>query len=174
MFSLGLGLMFTGIAIGPTLGGLLIHATRQVISVFYAASVVHFLYAILVWMVIPESLTSSQMAASRRKHAVDMQQDLTDAPVAVNILVRIKRMFKFLSPLAVFIPEKAEKGRNVLQTQKRDWSLSLLAASYGFTMLILVRIFYLRFELPLIDELSRARIPINFNSPHLLLAGPQK
>lgn len=153
MFSLSLGLMFTGIALGPTLGGLLIHVTQQVISVFYAATVIHLLYAIVVWALIPESLTSLQMATSRRKHAVEMQQDLTDTPVAVSILVRLKRMFKFLSPLFVFIPEKLEKGRNVLKTQRRDWSLSLLAASYGCTMLILVCIFRFRCEASLFDEL---------------------
>jgi MFS family permease len=149
MFSLGLGLMFAGIAIGPTLGGLLIHVTGQVISVFYAATAIHLLYAILVWTLIPESLTSSKMAASRRKHAVEMQGEITGAPVAVSILVRIKRIFKFLSPLAVFVPDKVGKGRNILHSQKRDWSLSLLAASYGFTMLILVRIYRIEFRITL-------------------------
>src|ERR1700683_4553751 len=104
-FSLFLGLFFTGMALGPTLGGLLIRVTSNVLSVFYAATILHLIYAVFVWIIIPESLSRTKMVASRVRHQQELR-DLKEARegVAVGLLVRVKRLFGFLSPLTMFIP----------------------------------------------------------------------
>lgn len=98
----------------------------------------HVIYATLVWFIIPESLSQNQMAASRDRH----QEELTKLReeregVVVGVLVRIKRIFGFLSPLAILVPRPVEGG-NPLKCRKRDWNLTLVAAAYGFTIMTMV------------------------------------
>ena len=51
----------------------------------------------------------------------------------------VKGALGFLSPLDVFSP--VTEGRaNGFKCTERDWSLSLLAAAYGFTIMIMVSI----------------------------------
>ena len=63
-FSLMLGLLFCGMALGPTLGGLLISRTNNILSVFYAAATLHATYALLALFVVPESLTKERAKAN--------------------------------------------------------------------------------------------------------------
>lgn len=140
MFSLSLGLLFTGMALGPTLGGLLIRFTGKTLSVFYVATALHFIYACLVWLIIPESLTATQMHKSAVKYDGELRETAHDREInpAVGLLVRIKRLFAFLSPLTVFMPEIVENGANPLKKKKRDWNLTLIAAGYAFTISLMV------------------------------------
>jgi MFS family permease len=133
--------MFTGIALGPTLGGLLIRATHDVLSVFYGSTIIHFIYAIFAWIIIPESLSQFQMLASRVRHQEQLRE-LKEARegVTVGVLVRIKRLFGFLSPLTVFMPAHT-KEHNPLKEHKKDWNLTLVAAAYGLTIMIMVSFF---------------------------------
>jgi hypothetical protein len=57
---------------------------------------------------------------------------------AVGLLVRIKRLFAFLSPLAVVMPKIVANRTSPLKKTTRDWSLTLIAAAYGFTIFIMV------------------------------------
>ena len=129
VFSLSLGLIFAGFAIGPTLGGLLIRYTHHTLSVFYAAAMMHALYAFVVWFFIPESLTPEQMKESVAKRRERLQ---SENGVRVGML---KRMFGFLSPLSIFIPQKI---RDYPLKRGRDWDLTLLVVAYGFTATIMV------------------------------------
>jgi len=103
-FSLFLGVMFMGVACGPSLGGLLLRATQDVLSVFYGSAIMHLIYIAFVCIIIPESLSGARMAASQVRYLEEMRQ-LKEARegVAVGILVRIKRLFGFLSPLTMFM-----------------------------------------------------------------------
>ncbi|CDO72941.1 hypothetical protein BN946_scf185002.g126 [Trametes cinnabarina] len=74
VFSRYLGLLFTGMAIGPTLGGLAIRLSRTFISVFYIAAGLHLVYAFLIWFVIPESLSPAEMHAARGRHAEEERE----------------------------------------------------------------------------------------------------
>jgi hypothetical protein len=47
----------------------------------------------------------------------------------------LKRMFGFLSPLSIFIPQRIRD--NPLK-RGRDWDLTLLVVAYGFTVTIMV------------------------------------
>ncbi|RDB23050.1 putative membrane protein C14C4.07 [Hypsizygus marmoreus] len=140
-FSLSLGLLFTGMAIGPTFGGLLIRATGKTLSVFYAAGLAHLIYALMVWFIIPESLLRQQMNQSQVKYDDELHDMARDREVnpAVGFLVRVKRLFAFLSPLTVFLPEIKERrpGDNPLKRKKRDWNLTLVAAGYGMAVTVM-------------------------------------
>ncbi|KAF9053900.1 MFS general substrate transporter [Hymenopellis radicata] len=133
VFSLSLGLMFSGMGIGPTLGGLLIRVTGNILSVFYFTTLTHFVYAFLIWFIIPESLTQAQRRMSRVKH----DHSIVVAREGQNKwTVWMKRIFGFLSPLSVFMPE-VTAGTNPLKTSRRDWNLTLVAFAYGFTLTLI-------------------------------------
>jgi MFS family permease len=141
VFSLSLGLMFTGMAIGPTLGSLLIHFTGQTISVFYAALIIHFIYSIFIWTFLPESLPQKRMDHSKAKYASELSivaQERERNP-AVGLLVRSRRLFAFLSPLTIFMPmEEKNVGGNPLKSPKKDWNLTLMALGYAITISVMV------------------------------------
>lgn len=162
-FSLMLGLLFTGVALGPTLGGLLMRATGSVLSVFYAATLLHMLYAILIWVMVPESLTKDQMLASRTRHNQEIQK-LKEARegIAVGILVRIRRLFNFLSPLTLFVP-KAVEGQNPSNWFKRDWSLLCTGLAYGFLVSLLVSCFEDGFQVGLLIRIRTGFLSVQIS-----------
>ena len=55
IFAHFMGIVYGGIAVGPTLGGLMVKRTNNILSPFYFALGVHLLYALFVGFVIPES-----------------------------------------------------------------------------------------------------------------------
>jgi hypothetical protein len=124
--SLSMGLLFFGIALGPTLAGLIIRASHQVLFVFYAATAMHTIYAVFIWTVCPESLSKEQMAASKRKY---------DAQVGEYAGGR--RVFGFLKPLAIFLPTTAENG---FGKQVKNWNLALIALAYASTIMLMASI----------------------------------
>lgn len=128
IFSLFMGLLFAGMSLGPTLASLIISLTGRALSVFYAAAAVHVVYALCVWFVIPESLSESQMAETRGRHADEAGRGSGGAGLG--------RLLSFLAPLALFVPTAVED--NPLKKGKRDWSLVLLAAGYGMAVTIKV------------------------------------
>lgn len=133
--SLALGLIFTGIALGSTFGGLLIRFTHTTMSVFYAATAAHVLFGVFLWFIVPESRTRSQMKQSVLKHQEEAKQ-LSYAS-AVPVSVRIRRIFKFLDPLSIFFPE-LHKSNLRTRVRRRDWSLPLVALAYGSAVSVAV------------------------------------
>lgn len=126
MFSLLVGLLFSGMSIGPTLGSVIINRTHNVLVVFYVATSVHILNACFIWLVVPESLAPMQMQQARKLH----EDALRSASVKKAFL---KRVFSFLEPLALLLPASGGKNR-----QRGDWSLSLLVLANGFVLLLFV------------------------------------
>ena len=64
------GCMYTGIAVGPVLGGLIIKATGDILTIFYVAFVCHLTFIVFTSSVVPESLSQSrQLIARERYHA---------------------------------------------------------------------------------------------------------
>lgn len=125
-------------ALGPTMGGVLISVTNNILSVFYLSIVLHMVYAILVWFFIPESLHKNQMIASRLRHKEELNTlKVSREGVAAGFTVRFKRAFEFLSPLALFVPPRVEEEHPV-RGWKRDWNLTFVAAAYGLVVLIIV------------------------------------
>ncbi|KAF9444748.1 MFS general substrate transporter [Macrolepiota fuliginosa MF-IS2] len=139
IFSLSLGLVFTGMAIGPTLGALLIRSTGQILSVFYVSAGSHLIYAFLVWFILPESLSLSYRLRARAKYAEEVQVDSSgrNRSFTVRLLVVTRRLFAFLSPLSVLSPEVKDSSSNPLKKRKRDWNLTLLGIAYALTTSIM-------------------------------------
>ncbi|KAJ6623481.1 hypothetical protein B0H10DRAFT_2162474 [Mycena sp. CBHHK59/15] len=137
VFSLFLGLVFGGMGLGPTLGGLLVRFSHSLLSVFYLATTIHALYALFIWLLCPESLTKLQMqsAAIQYTEALRLLPNEQDP----TLLFRIKSLFSFLKPMTIFFPVSLESSPNFnpLKGRKRDWNLTLLAAAYGFTLSIM-------------------------------------
>ncbi|KDR73680.1 hypothetical protein GALMADRAFT_251460 [Galerina marginata CBS 339.88] len=139
IFSLSLGLLFTGVALGPTLGALLIRFTGQTISVLYVASSLHVAYGMLVWVAMPESLSKKKMDEAKAKYAAELletENERQGKPL-VGILVRLRRLFSFLSPLTIFMPEEEKRTLNPLKRPKKDYNLTFMALGYGFTVSLL-------------------------------------
>ncbi|KAJ7581089.1 major facilitator superfamily domain-containing protein [Mycena floridula] len=126
-FSMALGLMFVGFACGPTLGGLLIKYTGNILSVFYFAATAHTVYALFMFFVIPESLTRAQMRKSATKYA-DEHLEMARTRAQQGFFARLSPLLSFLTPLAIFSPTM---GSNRLKGRARDWNLICIAIAYG-------------------------------------------
>lgn len=139
MFSLFLGLMFIGIGFGPTFGSIIVRATGTPISVFYVATAQHLVYAMLIALVVPESLSLRRMLEARRLHRESLDV-ARRTPKDHGLLASAKKLFNFLSPLALFFPKPTKADANPLKPSKHNWNLVLLAISYGCTISLMVRI----------------------------------
>lgn len=140
IFSLALGIMFVGVALGPVIGGILIRATGSTLSTFYLAAAVHALHAASMFLIVPESQTKARAsgAQKRRQVSLDRRNDS-----ALSVASVFKSAMKFFSPLAVLLPERISADGNPLKRSKRDWSLCFIAASYGFTMSLMGLVTYI-------------------------------
>ena len=169
VFSLQVGLLFVGMAIGPTLGSIIVRTTRgvlsplnNVLSVFYVATVIHILYAMMLWFVVPESLgerarvvckeerqrEKEEAAAKERREAEEFARSSENGQWGATIfwsLLRFKRISAFFSPLHVFLPVEVDTETevpgepNTKVRPKKDWNLTILAVGYAFYQMIMVR-----------------------------------
>jgi hypothetical protein len=129
MFSLLSGMMFIGIAIGPTVGGQLVKHTGNILVVYYLGLGIHAALALAFWLAIPESHSPKQLAAARRKysaaHAAFDASRKTFGARALAIAITPLR------PLAVFAPVTATSSNGSGKTEDRDWNLTFLAGALG-------------------------------------------
>ena len=101
-------------------------------------------FSLLAFFALPESLSEERQIEAREKHAADqeqlkerLQQTKDASPKSYLIQSRIISAFSFLRPLAMFLPRKADDAREGVHivrdtsTNRREWSLTLLAASYA-------------------------------------------
>ena len=115
----------------------MIRFTGTFIYVFYISAALHVIYALAVWFVIPESVSRVEMleARKRRKMADD---EYRASRAHGGVLVLLKRMFSFLTPLSVFLPVEISSG-NPAKGKRKDWSLFVVIIAYGFTVSLVVR-----------------------------------
>ena len=139
VFSMNLGLLATGMALGPTIGGLLIHFSGQVLSVFYLAGSLHLMYSFLVWFIIPESLAKGHMELAKARYAESLPRVDPNSSLVVKFTRIARRLFSFLRPLAILGPTKKVPG-STLKGRRKDWNLTLLAVAYGFTIALAVSV----------------------------------
>jgi len=147
-FSIVTGFLFAGVGVGPTLGGLLIKATNNVLSPFYVSISVGLTFALLTFFALLESLSRARQMECRRTHALAVQhlkeeaKVQTDTTSSFQLVVknRLKRSLTFLQPLMLFFPRRIDQGhpegvhilkQAVTDSQGREWSLTLLAMAYG-------------------------------------------
>ncbi|KAH8985716.1 MFS general substrate transporter [Lactarius akahatsu] len=119
IFSRLLGVLFTGVALGPSLGGLIEHLSGKLYVVFYIALGLHVITACFFWLIIPESLLPAQMDFARRAHRASNQGRFPSW------------VFGFFAPLTVFAPVARKDGVTPQKSLKKDWSLTWLALSYA-------------------------------------------
>lgn len=133
-----MGFLFVGIAVGPTIGGLLISQTGDLLSVYYLAASIHLAYLVAVLFVVPESLSKEEMANNRGAHAERIKRELEQerrggSGIRYWCWTAIKRAFFFLKPLRVFLPRKRA---GTLRGSNRN--LTFLMISYSLIALIMV------------------------------------
>jgi hypothetical protein len=94
--------LFTGIALGPYLFGLLIKHTGKVLDVFLAVLVLHGIYLFTLFFLIPESLSKERQNIARTKHLAKPQEG--DANFQRNFL-RELHPYNIFKPLAILWPK---------------------------------------------------------------------
>ena len=109
----------------------MIRQSGNLLTVFYYAFSNHFLFACMVWFIIPESIAPTQL--SRAKTAYHKSR----AQARGGIRGLLASLVSFLTPLKMFAPVTVAKGDNPLK-RRRDWNLTLLAASYGLVIMLMV------------------------------------
>lgn len=129
-------------ALGPTIGSLLIHVTKKILSVFYLSAVLHILYAISVFFLVPESLSPDQMKESQAKYA-EWEGGLetingNEQSVYIYVLLKLRAFFAFLTPLAVFLPIRNPDTLHPGKKARRDWSLTTMGIGYAFMISVTV------------------------------------
>ena len=105
--------------------------------VFYISTAIHVIYSLLVWFVIPESLSPADLRAAQARHKLDVEE-YRAAHAHGGPLVFLKRMFAFLQPLALFLPVDLNKGGNPAKGKRMDWNLTLLIIAYAFVVSLMV------------------------------------
>lgn len=129
-------------AIGPTLGGLLIHFTGSILSVFWLAIITGIVYGVMVLFVVPESVSSDERRAAQEIYAKssEVASSTNTSHISVSFLCRLRSLFAFLRPLQVLLPQTPPTlGPN--WATRRDWSMTLLAVSYALVVCMAVRQF---------------------------------
>ncbi|GAA5882021.1 hypothetical protein JCM1840_000403 [Sporobolomyces johnsonii] len=120
VFSLLGGLLFAGIAIGPSIGSLLIARSGSVLLPFYVALGLHLAYLGLLAGFLPESLSEARKETARRRHDAEVgareeAERIADDEAKKRGLGAVwrrragralARPFGFLRPLGLLLPVK--------------------------------------------------------------------
>lgn len=130
IFSRVHGLLFAGLALGPTIGGLAEHLSGKPYVVFYIALVAHVIIACFFWFITPESLLPAQMDAARRVKRASNEGYFSSWASG------------FFAPLTVFAPVAHKGGVTPQKSLKKDWSLTWLAFSFAPDSLVMGGIQY--------------------------------
>ncbi|KAJ6572082.1 major facilitator superfamily domain-containing protein [Mycena capillaripes] len=125
VFSFVLGTYLLGIGIGPIWGSFIIRTTHNLLSVFYLAAALRCIHALLIWLVLPESLTTMKMQRASLRHQENSSP--SDQP---TLWRRVQSLFFFLKPLSILLPEKIV-DENSAKFGRRDWNLTFLALAFG-------------------------------------------
>jgi len=122
------GLLFSGMAIGPWLGGRIIHYTGDLLSVFYFAAAVHILGGVYWILCVPESLPKhvrrANLAAQKERKAKQRAEGG----------LFIWHLFGFLQPLKMLLPKPVDKNN---LRKGWDWNLTLLALAHAFAIMMM-------------------------------------
>lgn len=94
------GCLFSGMAIGPVLGGLVVEATGSILSIFYAAVVTHLVFMIYIVLILPESVSPRRMKLSKERYQNEMHRAAASGIGKWNNL-NPKNLFR---PLGILFP----------------------------------------------------------------------
>jgi MFS family permease len=126
-FSLYMGALFIGIALGPQVGSLLAKRTGSLLAIYYFATAIYTLYGIALFVVVPQSRSAVQMAASRRRYALECD---TEAARNHSRWMRIfSNVTQFARPLVIFIPRRTVDSSNSGELGRRNYGLLLVVCA---------------------------------------------
>ncbi|KAG9091808.1 hypothetical protein FRC07_011784 [Ceratobasidium sp. 392] len=120
IFSFWTGVVYAGGALGPSLGALLNHYTNDLLSTFYLCTALHIVYGLLVFFVVPESVSVEARAKAKESYETDMNRH------PHHIFGPLWRLTGFIRPLGVFIPRKTKESGG---WRARDWSLTFVGVA---------------------------------------------
>jgi MFS family permease len=126
MLSIAGGLLSIGGCLGPLIGGLLIHAFHNVLPAFYGAVFLLLCFVIVVFLLLPESLSQEQQLANKRAYAARQRSGSGWGKVLAP-----------MAPLSIFLPAKYEAGPGTSRSRK-DWNLTWVAIAYASAIMVLV------------------------------------
>lgn len=145
-FSIMMGTVFAGIAIGPAIGSLSIQMTGNPLTPFYGAFIVHCLQFIMNATIMPESLSKEKQLKAKKTYNDKREEKLNTAKAYARkadsegygamrrVWIGIKNFLRPLTtvfePLALLGPRKSERGG-------LDWSLPILAVTTGLYSMIM-------------------------------------
>ena len=152
------GILFLGIAIGPTIGALVIKWTGSILGPFYVALSLHLLYLVVAIFFIPESLSPERQLAARERHTDDIAAraakdaeeiaQARESGTAHVILAQLKRAammpWGFLRPLALLLPSRvrpSEEDTPVLRSRgppRQGWDAELMKITIGYALYVMV------------------------------------
>ena len=135
-FALLVGIFYTGGTIGPIISGFLSEQTGNVITVLYATTILHVIYASIAWFALPESVSEASMIHARNHYANELASaaDANAGPFRRRLMVFTKAFWHSF-PLHVLTPKRLPNSR-----WKRDYNLALLALSAGLINVIMARL----------------------------------
>jgi MFS family permease len=110
------GCMFLGIAVGPVLGGLIIKASGNIMTIFYVAFVCHLGFIVFITSFVPESLSRDRQIAARERHRAE---SLKHPRRPWTTITNLANIFK---PLSILFPSR-DQTSDITRT-----NLVLLAA----------------------------------------------
>ena len=134
-FSFLVSIFPIGGIVGPVTGSFIAQRTGTVISVLYATTIMHLIYASIVLFLMPESVSETSMMHARNQYASKLASavDIDAGPFRRRLLVFAKAFWDSF-PLHVLTPKRLSNSR-----WKRDYDLTLLALSAGLINVIFVR-----------------------------------
>jgi MFS family permease len=94
------GCMFTGIAVGPILGGLIIRASGNIMTIFYVAFVCHLGFIVFITSFVPESLSRDRQIAARQRLRAEMAKHPRRAWTTITNIANI------IKPLSILFPPR--------------------------------------------------------------------
>ncbi|KAK9247606.1 major facilitator superfamily domain-containing protein [Lipomyces tetrasporus] len=107
-FGLFHGVLFGGMAIGPTIASFMVSRTGNALTFFYVGLLLQIVFFLLVVFVIPESLSQARMLQARSAYRQQQRlaQHIADRPLTFRTFVR---RINFLRPLGAFWPNDGTK-----------------------------------------------------------------
>ncbi|KAM0751846.1 MFS general substrate transporter [Meredithblackwellia eburnea MCA 4105] len=152
------GLLFGGIALGPSLGSLVIRLTGTIVGPFYVALVIHIIYLFAVVFVIPESLSHARQVAARHRHQEELaaraakEVEEVEAAAAKGWIYvawthtkrTLMRPWAFLRPLNLLLPKRgpvAEEDLPILRSRgppRQGWDTELTKLGIGYAFYIIM------------------------------------
>ena len=98
--------LFLGFALGPTIGAYLIKWTSSAVTVFYAGLAVHSLFFVVIFLIVPESLSAAQLKRRAAEHAA-RKATIRVERAPRSRTRRFLHFINFIKPLRILFPPRA-------------------------------------------------------------------